>query len=53
MSTENTDIVWTEPLVQDVTTNVLSSLLEDGIPASRPKVVKALAAAGIAPGEVR
>lgn len=44
---------WTGPLVRDVTTNVLRSLLDGGVTASRERVVEALAAAGIAPGEIR
>lgn len=53
MTADTDQPVWTEPTVRDVTSAVLISLLEDGIPACRAKVVKALAAAGIAPGEIR
>lgn len=44
---------WTTPLVRDVTSTVLGSLLDGGIPTSRGQVETALAAAGITPGETR
>jgi hypothetical protein len=44
---------WTEPLVRDVTTAVMGSLQLSGVPAGRKSVERALAAAGIEPGEVR
>lgn len=44
---------WTGPLVMDVTTAVLNSLAASGVFVERYTVTVALAAAGIAPGEVR
>lgn len=44
---------WTVPLVQDVTTAALNSLATSGWPVPRLDITVALAAAGIAPGEVR
>lgn len=45
--------LWTTPLVRDVASNVLQSLLDGGIPACRQRVEQALAAAGIEPGATR